>query len=197
MIRIRGLLIGATLSAILVGSSEARAGLIRFSFDFRDGSGASVGTGFYQFDEILPDTMRTFTSLTNFSWEFDLPSLGLFLSSANGDIPSNDPGDEEGIVLTGPEGSRTLQFFDTFAVNILHRDVSQPFPTGVNFPEYSNVAQYHNPGLVDAGTFIATETQVPPVPEPASILMLSTGLLGLLVHGWRRRGGVALSGDRY
>ena len=171
-------------------STPVNAGIVSFDFDFKDGSGTSIGTGFYTFDDIAPAVKAPFTSLTNFSWGFEILPLGLSLSSVAGDIPSSDFAlDVEGILLTGVVGSRTLTFFDDDAVNILHRDVSRAFPSGVNFPDTApTVAQYYNEGgLILSGSFIARERSASVVPEPASLALFGLGCSGLLLYFGRRK----------
>ena len=157
--------------------SQARAAVPQgFLFTFFNEGGSPIGTGFYSFDEISPATSASFSSLTNFIWQMDVPSLGISLSSANGDIPSTDSLVNEGVVLTGPVGSRTLQFYDNSLVLILHQDASEAFPSGIEFTEFTNsgVTYYENGSTVGTGSFTAVE-----VPEPASLAVLASAPLAL------------------
>lgn len=162
-------------------ANVSRAELVRFLFDFRAGTTTSIGSGFYQFDEITPSTNASFASLTNFSWAFDVPSLGLSLASVRGDLPSSDSLVTEGITLSGSPGSRSLRFFDSVLINIFHTDVSEPFPTGINFRDGQNIAEYFNPTLVGTGTFSAVEV---PIPEPSIAVW---GGVAALAYSFKRR----------
>jgi len=152
------------------------ANAVQFDFTFYDNSGDIAGDGFYIFDEIYPNTSESFSSLTNFSWEFDISEYGILISSANGDIPSSDSLTQEGITLSGTVGSRTLGFFDNGGSYVLHYDPNDTWPTGVEFKDTDSTwVQYMDGGAVGTGTYTANE-----VPEPATICLLGIGGLGLL-----------------
>ena len=160
----------------------ATAAVVRFEFVFRDSLNSSIGTGFYQFDDISPATSASFSTLTSFSWEFDIPSLSIYLSSANGDTPSTDSLFDEGISLTGAPGSRDLKFFDDAATYILHEDNSEIFPSGIQFTKYTNELLYFDNGTSKgSGTFVATQ-----VPEPSPCALAIFGLTGGLLARRRR-----------
>lgn len=160
------------------------ANAVQFDFTFFDNLGDTVGDGFYIFDDISPGTSASFSSLTNFSWKFDISSYGLLISSANDDIPSSDSLTQEGIVLSGTIGSRTLSFFDNIATYVLHHDPSATWPTGVEFKDTdSSWARYLDGVLLGEGTFVATESA--PIPEPTTMLLFGSGLVGLA--GFRRK----------
>ncbi len=174
----------ATGLMMALGANSAAA--VTFDFDFRDGSGTQVGTGFYAFDDIAPGTKASFGSLTNFSWQFDLTAYGFSIGSAFGDSPSTDSLVNEGILLSGAIGSRTLTFFDDIAENIASVSAALPFPTGVQFKNSSpSVAEFYD-GNFDFvnGTYTATE-RAGVIPLPAGGVLLLTGLVGL---GLARRG---------
>jgi hypothetical protein len=155
-------------------ASQARAA--QFNFTFFNAGGSPIGTGVYSFDEIAPATSASFSSLTNFTWQMDVPSLGIALSSANGDTPSTDSLVSEGVFLTGPVGSRTLQFYDNAAVFILHNDNSELFPSGIQFTEFLNfgVTYFENGSPAGSGSFTAVE-----VPEPAGLGLLAAAGVAL------------------
>lgn len=162
-------------SLIVVGSLSkvANAAIVQFDFEFFDSESNLIGTGFYSFEEIASDTPTSFNSLTSFTWEFVVPSLAIDISSANGDTPSTDSLTQEGIVLTGAEGSRTLQFFDDSGSFILHRDNSEVPLSGVEFTEFSSTAGYFDNSVnFGLGSFTAIEA----IPEPSSALLLGLGV---------------------
>lgn len=173
------------VSAFLL-SSAPTANAITFDFEFKDATGGVVGSGFYSFDEVAPDTKRSFASLTSFSWGFEITDFGgISVSSAAGDVPSTDSLVNEGIILTGAPGSRTLTFFDDVAEFIFHSDVSGPFPTGVEFRDSDPAfARYLQNGNVGEGTFTAVERAVPVM---AALPLLGTGVAVFGLIGWRRR----------
>ncbi len=179
----------AALITALTFGNPALAVPITFDFDFFDSSGTLIGDGFYTFDDIAPGTKASFASLTNFSWGFSVPGLGLSLDSSAGDVPSTDSLTNEGILLTGAVGSRTLSFFDDVAVKILHQDISRAFPIGIEFDDgdptavtYVESVSAANIPRFSVGTFIARE--VAAVPEPATVTLMGLALAGM---GYRRR----------
>ncbi|MBV7256541.1 VPLPA-CTERM sorting domain-containing protein [Pacificimonas sp. WHA3] len=165
----------AVALSLLMASASANA--VIFDFEFLDADGVMAGSGYYEFDDIDPSNKASFASLTGFSWEFNIAGFGLFLSSANGDVPSTDSLVSEGIQLSGAVGSRTLTFFDDGALNILHQDISRSFPTGIQFND-ANLSQaeyFDENGLIESGTFTATERGIA-VPAPAGSLFLLGGI---------------------
>jgi len=65
----------------LLVAGSVQAATAQFYFDFFDADGALIGDGFYEFDDIPLGTKVSFASLTNFSWEFNISTLGISLSS--------------------------------------------------------------------------------------------------------------------
>jgi hypothetical protein len=164
----------------------AWAALAQFNFTFFNEAGAPIGNGFYSFDDITPGNKRSFATLNNFNWAFSVPGYNLDLKSANGDVPSTDSLVNEGIQLSGLPGSRTLQFFDDALTYILHQDVSEAFPSGIEFPEFTNqVSGYWDNGTqLGTGTFTARE-----VPEPATAVLLASAILLLIKRGNKKGSG--------
>ncbi|MEO0508954.1 MAG: PEP-CTERM sorting domain-containing protein [Verrucomicrobiota bacterium] len=163
------------VTLIVVGSLSkiANATIVNIDFEFFDSESNLIGTGFYSFEEIAPNTPTSFNSLASFTWEFLIPSLAIDISSANSDTPSTDSLSQEGVVLTGTEGSRTLQFFDNSGTFILHRDNSETLLSAIQFTEFSSSTDYFDNGVnFGSGSFTAIEA----IPEPSSALLIGLGV---------------------
>ncbi|MBT3177721.1 MAG: PEP-CTERM sorting domain-containing protein [Desulfobacula sp.] len=157
---------------------------IQFDFEFMDSGGGSIGSGFLIFEDISPVQTEMFINLSVFSWEFDIPSLGILVSSANGDIPGVDHPWNEGIVLSGDVGSRTLQFTDANSTYIAMG--RSDYSTIIVFEEFSNNVYGYQQGdaALGGGSFSAVEVTVP---IPSTVFLFGIGLAGLAVFQIRSK----------
>ncbi len=197
----------AILAAISMGSlalglnaGSAEAQTVIFDFVFSDFSGGEIGNGFFEFDDIAPDTRVTYDELTGFSWGFDISTANfdITLSSSAGNIPFYDDfqgNPPEGIDLFGVVGSRTLEFVDTQGQLITFAEnPTRPAGLGIVFTESSSSVQFRNfaadgsSTILGNGVFTATERLVvSPPAEPIPTPALLPGLIGMGAAAIRKR----------
>jgi hypothetical protein len=191
-------LLGALAFGVGFGES-AEAQTVIFDFQFFDFSGGEIGTGFFEFDDITPDTQVAYDGLTNYSWEFDIstPAFDTTLSSSAGNIPFADDFQNnaiEGIQLSGAVGSRTLSFID-FDGQLLAfvENPTRPAGLGIVFSELSSSVQFRNytddgsSTILGSGNFTATERLVTPPTETIPTPALLPGLIGMGAAALRKR----------
>ena len=169
----------ALLSVYCTFAAVSLSGAVAYNFTFFDGDGGVIGTGDYAFDDIAPETTASFDALTNLSWRFDLPPLGVEISSAAGDSTTRESTTDEGVVITG--GGANLQFFDDIGLYVSHNDESATLRTSVRFVEFTNEVEYIVDDVtVDIGTY-----SVVAVAEPSAAMPVAIGAVACLL--FRRR----------
>ena len=81
-------------------------------------------------------------------------------------------------LISSPDGSVTIDFFDNEPV---------PFTVEVNGIQIASFALTMHDIRIQPGQTVAVLGSVAPVPEPMTLLMLSTGLAGVGAGLWKRR----------
>lgn len=168
-------------------SGALNAATAIFDFTFFDDNGQQFGSGSVSFVDYTGSgsSMKSFRSVDAYSWNFEIPYLGINIGSSDGDSITLALIQSQGFVVTGngEHSPRSLTFFDRLGEGIFSSDSDAADLTGIRFSAFTNDVEFVVEGeIVGNGSFLALESPLSAmtIPEPATVVLGSLGLLGLL-----------------
>ncbi len=139
----------------MISCGNLHAAVVAFDFAFYDTTSVQIGSGVVSFEDYSGSgsSIKSFRSVAQYSWQFDIQSAGIAISSSQGDGITLGPIQSQGFVIQQAGNStKSLSFFDRTGSGIFASDNLG----GIRFTSLSNNVDFISNGeFVGSGYFTA------------------------------------------